>query len=1818
MGKWKIYKSDGTPLTDVNGKEMEIHSLQYNGEWMGACNVSVDISNEAPVNFSIGDYIIYRGERFEINYDPGKIKAASKDATGEAFKYESVTFNSMVDELVRAEFLDVVLNDNESHYTSLPVFVFYVTSIDDILDRLQANMDEQYGKGVWHFYSSDYKRSVTDRHCDEATWQAMYGTDTKTDVKDSTSLSVSSQTVWEVLGLVNTQFDVNFTVRGRNVFVGIAGVVADHIFKYGKGNGLYQIEETADDSQAVITRLRAYGNTTNMPTRYYAEVGARCMADIKEIEHAKDYCKLYLYLETKDLNGSAFTTNREYIVQGSGQTKPTVVSTDYVVKVTYDDITAITGYLSTDSKGTYFYSEYKGTQTDNGDEPSKENLETFLDGLTADKRLYFTEGVKRSKFPTSNIAYTSDLPNNMAISRLMLPGFPNESLQAWWNRQSDEKKAWLNPGGRKHKFSTDQYRPYVESLAVDEIGIRPTSVFFDSDNEKEGLKDIFPTLEEMQDGKIRLDEIDTGTETEITDDGVYKDGQTVPNFNIYLKKEINFDLKTLANDDFTVNMKDGMCGGRSFKVAAVVKDADGRWRLRLERENDSSLDLYFPYKDFPIKAGDHFVLTGLDMPEDYVAAASEKLLKYAIAKLDDNDYTRKTYTPKVDEIYMARQNDEAEADKTGKTKSLYKTLKEGDIMQFEDADLGIDTRITIEKLSIKEQEGKIPTYEITLKEEKDVGTIQKMQNQISSIVSGSTGVGGFTNGQIKDMVVSAGKEYFLSKLGDDKARGLITFLKGLGIGERHSISENGDAILGNVVLDRVHDSDSTETDRTIIGGQGFDLYMGEDGKSHLYIDYLTARVKAYFAQLEIRKISYSGGTTLFSNAGSTIAKVVAVYDAGQKDVVAYKCYAVADDGDTRTANWWKVGMMALCQTFNVAGRGNAGAQGNRYYWRMVVGTGQETLEDGKVYDYVLLSDVKTFKGSDGIVPQYGTQLLADKDGKVLAFAGFAIGVTGKGGMTSVASAMAADGITKDDGGSSISGRTFYGYDEGSDVPLPGDVIVQAGDEIRWNSYGNVIKLATSTEDNATDNAPSITMYHGIGKERDGGVWQWKDVVSLQSPSGWVVNAERFSFFTGSINDLTSLSSLAQDVSDADGKISDLRKYVDDDVKKIAEEAQNTANEANSTASGAASGVETVKGQITTINGTIDGLSSTVGELTTTVNGNGTEIGKLQTKVSNVEQKADRISLKVDQQAVRDRNLLPNSYFMHGSGIYGVCHRRVRLEKRKCYALSVWGRIDTTLKARGGNLRACLYTYNSAGVWTWTKDLHIDSTTETVARVNFNDVPSDGEYSFSVYPSPQKGNGGKIFIRCAQVEEIPSLNDEGTAWTVGMNDPAAYGNILPALGEWTLAQGCTLTPKDVSIDGHLLDVAYGKALEGQLDIIGYNGKLSVAQGESYALSFWAKGTGTFMSYLYNGDMCSWAIRDDGAESQNVDGSISPWRELTSEWKRYWVVFSVQTTKDDARLLPLRLAKGGEAWIAGVKLEPFGRMTEYTDIPISSEDLKATGIDILNRKIIVTADQFQIRNNKGEETFAVDADGHVTMNYVSIGGMINKQSVDINGSAVFNTLFNSQQNIFTNQWSAVPKMNYMFGIYYFTGSTGKSLANYPLYISLPSAYVYSNDDKEYYASGDVYDKDGKLDSSLLKAVRAMVGNTVLIYNDSNEDIEIGGMSCYFEEVWLPVSSQSAVNTKSFAAVQTTISTQASVSTSPSQGGAVSDATNGLEKPIGNGTIRPNQRYAGRRRNEMAVTLKGGKHQFVSMTCVCEVGASGWENIYWLVNYGQGFDT
>lgn len=1146
MSVWNIYHSDGSFLTDANGEQVTTSDIELSEAWMSECFVSVSFKHNAPIDFKIGDYLIYRNERYELNYEPGKDKSSSLNSYGEGFVYDSVKFNALQDELSRAEFFDVVLHDNELHYTTLPKFSFYVETIDDLLDRIQANLDEQIGKGKWKIFSRSIEKS-RQRGCTDEEWKLAYGEKTPDDIViDSQSLTVDTQTCWDALALVQSKFDINFIIRGRNIYVGTIGVVADHIFKYGLGEGLYQIEQNADSEQQVITRLRAYGSEKNLPSHYYTDLDKSIVAYVISI------------LGNRETEGNEVYT---YVVLDlafykSYFTKP-IDGQEYEVYITTDSVTNIRATIKESAGSTNKGKCVLGVYWYEGGNPynstSKEDALKFINSVKVGDKIQLVSGINKDNIHAPNVEYADYLPNNMAVNRLMLPGFPKQSLSDFYNTLTEDEKKYVNPTGKAHKFSNDKYRPYVDSLNIDKIGLRSSSQFFDTDDKTNGVVEIYPTIEEMVVNGVRVDEINEGVTPD--DDGRFEDNATVANVDIYLSPSIDFDINDLREDDFSISMKDGMCGGRTFKVASVLKE-NGRWRLRIERVKDEALELWFPYKDYPIRKGDHFVLTGIKLPDSYVRAASLKLLKHAIDLLDKNDYTRYVYQPKVDEIFMARQHDMAMSDTTGLVKSLHDTLKAGDLLRFEDTDLGIDAEITIDQLVIKEAEGQIPTYEITLREDKEVGTIQKIQNQISSLLSGNAGIGGgLTIAQLRAEIASEGGKRFLSKLKDDTAQGLITFLKGLkaqdvikaingmslGNGENY-VNGNGDAKLADVVVDRIHDKNSTPSDRVIIGAQGFDLYMGDDGKSHLFVDYLTARTRMFASSVEIRKVSYSGGTTIFSNAGSQIAKVSYIWDAAKEKVIAYKCYAVADDGTTKTMNWWHVGMMALCQTFNVKA-GESEDFANRYYWRLVVGVGQEKI-DGKLYDYVILSNVKEFQGNLLTIPTYSDKTLANEQKKKLVWGNVMVEVTMDDGMQTLASLFAEqEGTDVDDNGNKIAERVFYGYDgDEPDAPAPYDVIVQVGDQIQWKKYGNIIKLSTSTEDSATDNdnAPAITMYHKLGAPHytdsldvnDNKIinpYQWKIITTIISPEKVMHNTDNFQLFQGTPDNIIDPITIMYDI-----------------------------------------------------------------------------------------------------------------------------------------------------------------------------------------------------------------------------------------------------------------------------------------------------------------------------------------------------------------------------------------------------------------------------------------------------------------------------------------------------------------------------------------------------------------------------------------------------------------------------------------------------------------------------------------------------------------
>lgn len=228
---WKIYDKTGKIV------RCEVTNIEYNGEWMGNVSVTTTVNSSTPIDFDIFDYIEYRGERFQLELIPS-VKKESR------FEYSyDLEFVSYKQELERCQFRDLVPNDNGIVYPT-PLTIEFTGTVKYLAERIQACLDDFYGKSVWTITVADDISS------------------------EEKNISISSTSCWNALSLVNTEYGLNYYITGRSITIGEEQPVVSHVFEYGKGNGLYEIERVCDNDTAVVTKLRAYGGTRNLDYSY--------------------------------------------------------------------------------------------------------------------------------------------------------------------------------------------------------------------------------------------------------------------------------------------------------------------------------------------------------------------------------------------------------------------------------------------------------------------------------------------------------------------------------------------------------------------------------------------------------------------------------------------------------------------------------------------------------------------------------------------------------------------------------------------------------------------------------------------------------------------------------------------------------------------------------------------------------------------------------------------------------------------------------------------------------------------------------------------------------------------------------------------------------------------------------------------------------------------------------------------------------------------------------------------------------------------------------------------------------------------------------------------------------------------------------------------------------------------------------------------------------------------------------------------------------------------------------------------------------------
>lgn len=255
-----------------------------------------------------------------------------------------------------------------------------------------------------------------------------------------------------------------------------------------------------------------------------------------------------------------------------------------------------------------------------------------------------------------------------------------------------------------------------------------------------------------------------------------------------------------------------------------------------------------------------------------------------------------------------------------------------------------------------------------------------------------------TDKEIKEGIEKNNKELakkFLSKLNDDTASGIITFLQGLIIGNFSSgesggqissdgaaelaslllrgaleigkysagksgakIGADGAAELLNVLVRELVTANGIQSPGFSTGalGTGLCLKMDENGDSYIEVDRMLVRKVAEFIKLVIQEIKHVGGQIILTPASMSCVKVE---DKGDY----YRCHFTATDGEKTVENQFVVGDFARAQTFNVKEGVNENVK-NTYYWRLVTGVGD---------DYIDLSKTDCDTGST--VPAAGDEIV---------------------------------------------------------------------------------------------------------------------------------------------------------------------------------------------------------------------------------------------------------------------------------------------------------------------------------------------------------------------------------------------------------------------------------------------------------------------------------------------------------------------------------------------------------------------------------------------------------------------------------------------------------------------------------------------------------------------------------------------------------------------------------------------------------------------------------------------------------------------------
>lgn len=467
------------------------------------------------------------------------------------------------------------------------------------------------------------------------------------------------------------------------------------------------------------------------------------------------------------------------------------------------------------------------------------------------------------------------------------------------------------------------------------------------------FEDIKPTIKNtLNAAGLRIDEIiDVAFDKDDNDEVDESTGDYVHSY-FYVKLnrfsgDYGFNLfeQPIVGSDASIVMTSGNCNACTFQIGVVEVEEDGKtvfknpvqvdkngniaegnyadkvkpnniqasqqdttqnevW-IALKKDN-TTFGMVMPNKNGNIRPsyGDSFVIINIDMPQTYIYKAENELEEAILKYMANNNSEKFTFSIKLSRIFLAENpavealiNSSARIDLeyNGKYHQLYVSsyTYRSDSEVLPEITIELADTLTISKNSIQT-------------------SIDSVKQDIMNTIGGVD-------------FLKQGLKYFLRKDTEDIARFFISFLRGIKIGNYVS---GGD-----------------------IGGI---FAVDGNGKTFIETDFLKVRMKAYFETLEIINTGSIAGRQIITPGGSIkCIKVVdreeIINEDGEKEEKIwnfYRCYFLAEQDGVKVENRFRKNDQALSQDFNIK-EGVYENVSNHYYWRLVVGVGDDYIDLSK-------------------------------------------------------------------------------------------------------------------------------------------------------------------------------------------------------------------------------------------------------------------------------------------------------------------------------------------------------------------------------------------------------------------------------------------------------------------------------------------------------------------------------------------------------------------------------------------------------------------------------------------------------------------------------------------------------------------------------------------------------------------------------------------------------------------------------------------------------------------------------------------------------